>query len=260
MIRLLLVSSLLLVPAVSAGDGIVHGFDLGLSTAHRQVRDEALVPIAHQGLAVAPRLGYAGMLGGGRFDAHLDAGLGLLADRFGDLAVEIEWALEARAAWRIPDEGRISQLWVGPTLGFANEVFYLESWDDAHAWWLATRWLGLSTSGWHPLGRAFRIEWTADVAIFGLVSRPPAYRANKQDALESASFYFADTFEDPTLEWLGTFQRVHFAADLWHGDGRAPLVAGWAVGLEFGLRRFDEPSRIMVLDTKLRLTGRWGWQ
>jgi hypothetical protein len=249
----------LLVPvaAWAESDEARHGIGLRLGIRGTSVREDLLVPLTFSG--AGPDLGasYRGLLGPGRLDVGLEAGASLVANRFGHLGVTFDHALDVgyllpvgeAGAWRFD---------AGPVVGENSDSLALESWDDAHGYWLGLGWLGPRGSVAGPIGKGWQLEATADLALLGLAGRPPAYRANKQDPTTRFSFYAWHTFADAQV--VGPWDVQHFRFDVAArpspNSGR--VGRGWSFGIQGRFTRADFPKTIIVLESVLYAGWTWG--
>src|SRR5689334_53216 len=111
------------------------GFDFAAGLA--SVRDDLLVPRAHTGvrLALGPR--YAAAFGPGSLHAELHVAAAYVLDRDSYPGVAFDHALDAQYVFTLRAIGRLHHA-LGPALGVDTDVLGLISWDDAHAYWIAT--------------------------------------------------------------------------------------------------------------------------
>jgi hypothetical protein len=96
----------------------------------------------------------------------------------------------------------------------------------------------------------------AELALFGVASRPPSYRANKQDALTHARFHF-DRLDGGEPFWLLDVQLARLEALLrWRAHG-APFGSGFGLGAFARFARAREPEPYAALYAGLLLD--YGW-
>jgi hypothetical protein len=154
---------------------------------------------------------------------------------------------------------RNREWWLGAVLRQQTELAFFQTWDDAHGYWLATWALSPTLRHDRQLWPGGFLETRAEIGLFGLYSRPPTYRYNKQDDLTLPHYHFDRSFDSPSwftpldvqLLRLGAVLRFR-SADEQHG-------AGPAVGGEVRFARASDPAAFASLYTGLRLGWGWGW-
>lgn len=230
-------------------------FDAGLGTS----RDDILVPRALSGprLALGPR--YAAALGPGLLFAEWHLAATYELDRDGNQGVAFDHALDAEYLFPLAQGSALLHA-LGPALGWDTDIAAIVSWDNAHAYWIASRWLG---AGWRAVTPAwatgYQWRFAAELPLIALLSRPPEYRRNKQDAMTHPGFYFFDVHGDPDLAWVAQLQQLRASVDLWHGAGQGLIAEGWAVGSEIRVVHAVDPASAWAVRTTLRFSMSWGW-
>jgi hypothetical protein len=124
--------------APAHAQGVVQGVIMFGSAS---AREDVLVPLAFTGpqLELGARYGFA--TGPHRLESELTAGIGVLYTRFEQQAEQLSHGLMLGYA-RTLDEASGRGLALGGVLRWRDELSYLESWDDAHGYWLSTLTLG----------------------------------------------------------------------------------------------------------------------
>lgn len=230
------------------------GFTLDAGVASN--RDDILVPRALSG----PRLGlgatYAGLLGPGTLHAQLHIAASFVLDRDAYPGLSFDHAVGADYVF---DLGRSADIRFafGPALGADTDVLAVSAWDDAHAYWIATRWLGVAWRAFAPAWRGLRWDLSVELPLFGLLSRPPSYRMNKQDALNHIGFFIADVQRDPRAAWLADIQQLRLALDLWRSDSSNFVPSGWAFGAETRIAHVADPRSAFALRLTFRFSATW---
>lgn len=243
---LLLVHLLLLSPVARAVEGgIRFGPELG------SVRDDLLVPLAFGG--AGPRVGgqLSAPVGGARLDAHLDLGLRILANRFGHIAASVDHSADLRLYWELWPRLRLE---LGPMLAWDARMNYLESWDNAHGYWLGSQWAGPALRWSRRLG-ASDLRVGIAGAVVGAYGRPPDHRFVKQDPLKNVGFWFAGPVRGERLAGPASLQalRLEIALD-------RPVEGGkrWSYGLDTRFTRAVEPRPSFDLSSTLYFARTWG--
>jgi len=228
-------------------------FDAGIATS----RDDILVPRALSGprLALGPR--YAAALGPGVLFAQWHIAAAYELDRDGNQGVAFDHALNAEYLFPFAQGSLLPQA-LGPALGWDTDIAAIVSWDDAHAYWIASRWLGAGWRAVAPTWAGYRWRFAAELPLLALLSRPPGYRSNKQDAMTHLGFYFFDVHSDPDVAWLAQLQQLRASLDLWHGRSTGLVPEGWAVGSEIRVAHAVEPASAWAVRATLRFSMSWG--
>ena len=173
-----------------------------------QVRDDALRPVRWIGGQVA-------LVGGTEFDvdaathmADFDLGFGIVKNRFGHSGVPLDWGVHYAYLHSVARAGGTEVL-VGGAYRWETFVAYYADWDDSFMYWLTTHTLAPSVAFRRRLSRGRELLFAAEIPLFGLLSRPEAYRDNKVDPLTYPS------------RWIGFTHRNA------RGAGPLNLYAPW---------------------------------
>jgi hypothetical protein len=234
--------------AIASGTG--QRLEPRLTLGSASARDDTLVPIAFTGPFVSLGARYALIGEVHSFEAELNLGLGVLVNRFDDIAAHFGHTLAAGYLYAF-DRGPSSRSAVGAVLRARSEISYLASWDDAHGYWLATLAIGPALQLARPLGRGVWLEGRGELALFGLRSRPPGYRINKQDALSQAGFYFDRLFESAEVFSPLDVQQFELEALARFRRAGEPLGSGFGLGLGASFHRAIDPQPYAVLHTQV---------
>jgi len=234
-----------------------HGIGVHLGVRATTVRDDLLVPLTFSG--AGPDIGgtYRGLIGPGLLDTRLQLGLALVANRFNHLGMTLHHSLAA--AYRLPVHQAGSWRYaVGGVLGESSDSLLLESWDDAHGYWVGLLWLGPSGSIEGPLAEGWQLFAVAEIGLLGTVGRPPEIRLSKQDPTERFSYYAFHTHAHPSffLPWDVQFLRFDVAARRTSENDR--IGRGWSFGLQGRFTRADMPQTILVFESVLYAAWTWG--
>jgi hypothetical protein len=248
-------ASCLAVPNARANDSNQQAFEATLDIAFRSVRDDLLVPFAFTGpqFSLIPR--YLGFVGPGLVDAQLRLGFAPVFDRFGHNGKAATYGLRA-GYFFILSEGKVGWA-LGPVLGWDYEMFEPDSWDDAHGYWLGTRWLGPGVRTWRRLEAGYRLAFSADVSVIGFESRPPTYRYNKQDATTHFVWYFSEPTKNAEFGWVPNFQVLRLAGEIHRGGERVP--SSWGLGSELSFTHAAEPASAFAFQMSLQVSHAWSF-
>lgn len=250
--------------------------DLGVHVA----RDDALVPLAHTGprLALSPR--YFVDLGRGIAVADARVGLAYVRGAEGEEGLTTVWGLHAALLFFVSQQGRLASVGddpnrsngygsvggsgadcavaLGPTIGWDNETLFFGDWDDAHAYWLGTLWIGPRVYGLWRLSEAWRADLDARMSLAGYFARPPAYRYNKQETSHSLLAFMEWPTHGLEPGWLADFQVVRASLDFYHTRMRARVPVGLGLGAETGFSHASSPDHVVSFEAVGRVSYAWG--
>jgi hypothetical protein len=226
---------------------------LYLSTGIASYREDLIVPLGFHGPALLLGGVYTQQNESDLFHIRLRSGLGHLENRYSHEA----WTLmqDIRLSWvrNLTNHPKYGRIWAGGSLPFQMNNLFFESWDEAHLYWLTA----------HSLAGAFlwqkRVSPKNDVSIrieiplFGWVSRPPAYRYAKQEALDHFTYHFTEPNTSLHFETIDTYRNV-FIQMLFKREVRRSLLH---IGLEFQSYYCRRPKKILGLNTFLVLSYQW---
>jgi hypothetical protein len=235
-----------------------HVVAAGLNVGMHTFRDDILVPRASTGPGVALSGRFLGTFRESIVDTGLRVGFATVFDR--DARIGFALWHDLRVGW-LPVVHASRTGWsfaVGPLLAWETDVAQLPKWDDAHAYWLARRWIGPSARAWRLVSRDWRVDVSAESSLCGFESRPAGYRYNKQDALTHPDFYFAGVNRDAQLGWLYYWQAARVSVDVSRARVWGLVPHGWSFGVETRLAHTSQPATAFVLETSARLAYAWG--
>jgi hypothetical protein len=230
-----------------------HVLQAGLGLTSTSVREDLLAPLAFTGPKLDLSARYAVLARPHRIESELLLGIGMLENRFDHGAAQLSHGLALSYLHEL-SEDPARRFALGGIVRWHDELSYLYSWDDAHAWWLSTLTLGVLARHELQLGGAVALESRGELALLGLMGRPTTrYRLNKQDALEDVGYH---------LDRLGAGTQVVAAWDLQalrletiaRFRGAHELTGeGFGVGLQAAVARTGEPAPYAVLSVGLLL-------
>jgi hypothetical protein len=234
-----------------------HTLSVGLDLGVRSARDDILVPRASTGPSVGFAGRFLGTVGSGIVDSGIRFGLGILLDRDGRPAVSLSDALRLGYLHIVRRSTDAWSVAVGPLLAWETDVNWFAKWDDSHAYWLGRRWLGAGARAWRRVSPAWRVDAAGELNLVGVEARPPAYRANKQDAFTHLSYYIATANSDAELGSILDWQALRIEVDLSRTRSPAPVAAGWSLGVEVRFAHTERPAMSFVVESNLRLAYAW---
>jgi hypothetical protein len=234
-----------------------HALGAGVDLGIQSVRDDALVPLVHTGPRVTAHAGYLGRLGVGLLQADARFGPAAIFGRYWEEGFTLHWSLRAALLFDVDRKGS-TQFALGPALAWENDTFYFEDWDDAHAYWIGTRWLGPRLQASRPLNDTTRVNAQLEFAVVGLLSRPPGYRMQKQETSEAIGPILTWPSTDPKFATIADVQVVRATIDLTRTTVGAEVSHGFGYGLQMTFIRAAEPAPAVSFESALRMTYAWG--
>jgi hypothetical protein len=228
-------------PTTTRADAPAHVLEARLGVGSLSVREDLLVPYAFTGPDVRTLAGYTLRTGPDALAVALDFGLAPVFTRASDFGVVVHHGLEAgylRRALTRPAH----QLEVGPLLRFNHELALLDSWDDAHGYWLDVLMLGFALRHATPLWAKGTLESQGSLLLLGLASRPPPRRLNKQDALTHADYHVNRLGQSPDFAWPGKPLVAHIEGVVRLRRSAQPSGTGFGIGAETRFSHAPQPE------------------
>ncbi|HYQ46586.1 MAG TPA: hypothetical protein VER11_31675 [Polyangiaceae bacterium] len=234
-----------------------RALSVGVDLGFRAARDDLIVPLASSG----PTLGFGGRFLGKAGPGLVDTGIrfefGALFDRYNHPAAGVLHALRLGYLPLARTRPSDWSLALGPLLVWETDVLWLRSWDDAHAYWIGRRYLGLAVRLFRPLWPTWRLDVSAEINLLGFEARPPGYRLQNQDALTQVAFYFADVNRDAKFGSVFDWQALRLEADLSRTLGPRGKLGGNSFGVETRLAHSASPASAFVFELNLRYAYAW---
>ena len=224
------------------------------------VREDLLVPLAFAGPGLQLQGFYRGWVGPGVMSARADIALAFLFSRFGhpgatlDYGADLAWTFNVlyADAWHLE---------VGPALAFDSRTNLIFSWDDAHAYWLGSQWLGPGARYLRRLTDTWRLEASAAMGLLGFEGRPPSYRYKKQETSFHVDYYFTVPEQSEKFVMLNDLQVFRFDLAVRRaGYHRFDVGRGWSFGLDFRLARTGIPDTNINMSLCAYASRAWGWR
>jgi hypothetical protein len=243
----------------SAGSPSSHALSVGVDLGYRSARDDLIVPLASSGPSLGFGARFIGKAGPGLLDTGIRFEFGALFDRYAHPAAGVMHALRLgylpiAARPTAPSDWSLA---LGPVLVWETDVLWLRNWDDAHAYWMGRRYLGLAVRSWRALGGAWRLDLSGEINLIGFESRPPAYRLQNEDPLTQVAFYFEGVNRDATFGSLFDWQALRLEADLSRTLGPRGRLAGKSLGLEARFAHTASPAQAFVFELNFRYAYVW---
>jgi hypothetical protein len=227
------------------------GIHLGVGIA--SYREDLLVPLSFDGPALSLGAVYTRRTEKNLIHFRLRIGAGYLENRYSHEA----WVLilEMRPSWmrKLGQHQKYGEFWGGICLPLQMNNLFIESWDDAHLYWLTAHSLGVATEWQKKISEKSSAVFRVETPLLGFVSRPPEYRYKKQEALTHWTFHITEPNRSLHLETLNTY-RVLFIQMLFSREMRCSLLN---LGLEFEYKYCRKPQKIWGLNTSILLSYQW---
>jgi hypothetical protein len=237
-----------------------HTLVAGAGLRGDAVREDLLVPLTFSGPGLRLMFAYRGLVGPGLLAVSGDVGMSALWNRYGHIAAAVDHNLDA--AWTLLVFRAVGwHLALGPQIALDSRLNYLLSWDDAHAYWLGSQWLGPAFRGEGHLSESWRWEARASFALVGFEGRPPTYRYHKQETRPEVTYFFTQPNSSESFVTLADLQVVRLDVAVrrtaYSGAG-AGVGRGWSFGLDVRLARTSIPATNINLGACLYAARAWG--
>jgi hypothetical protein len=224
------------------------GFALGVTLGANLLRDDLLVPFRWTGPLVGLSASGSFMTGRVRHRPEISLSVTSATNRHGNAAL----AVDIGGGYRLLFDRLVGL--AGGAFEPGVLIFYrqhnalLWSWDDAHDYWLNGFGIGPALAWRRVLSDRTTFCVEAGGSLLAFASRPPEYRRNKQDRLETVGFYFIENFRDLEVSLPDRYQAADVRAGFETRVGRGLIAAGY----RFDLLRATWPEPGVAL-----LHGAW---
>jgi hypothetical protein len=216
-------------------------------------REDLLVPLGFHGPSLSLGGVYTCRTEKNLVHIRLRIGLGYLKNRYSHEA----WVmmLEIRPSWlrKFAEHHRYGEFWGGICFPLQMNNLFVESWDDAHLYWLTAHSLGAAFQWEKRISQENHSVVRMEIPFLGWVSRPPTYRYNKQDPLNHWTYHLTEPNRSLHLETLETY-RALFIEMLFRREVRRSLLS---LGFEFQYSHCRKPEKIWGLNTSIILSYQW---
>jgi hypothetical protein len=155
------------------GASFRYGFTLGVSLY--EVRDETLNGLRHRGPSISAGLFREGISEKAAHRLELSFAFAPLADRYSPdrSSLLFQPSFDFRYARKAVQLSEDFSLFLGGTTGWNSRFSFYENWDQAHAYWLTSSYLGLAAGLLRPLDNGGALFLEMDAPLLAVVSRPP---------------------------------------------------------------------------------------
>ncbi len=216
-------------------------------------REDLIVPLGFDGAAFSVGGLYTRQAERTCARIRLRVSIGILQNRYSHEAYAA--AVELRPSWVKMVSGTTdsNQVWCGIALPVQMTNLFMESWDDTHLYWLTTHSLAVTAEYRTRLPRLGCSIIRLDLPIVGLVSRPPAYRHQTQEALTHFTYHLSAPNRSFALKSVWGYQSPLLQLVI-RRDSKGALMN---LGLELELNHCPEPKPIWGLNTRLLFSYQW---
>ena len=238
----------------NTGTNVAHHVGILFTGSILSNREDLLVPLGFSGPEISLGGHYTGQTSTDNIDVRFKVGVGYLKNRYSHET--FTFTLELRPRWirEIAEYYRFGIIRGGLCFPMKNFHHIDHSWDDAHLYWLSSYSVGIAGEMEKKIGKANIGLLRLEVPLMSLISRPPKYRYNKQDATSSIRFHFTEPNRSFHLEMLDDYRALFFQALIRHNIDRSRLNAGFEFSYDF----CRIPEKVWILNTSIFLSYQWG--
>jgi hypothetical protein len=236
-----------------AGPDVAHaatGLRAGIESG--ALREDLIVPLGFGGAGLHLGAVASTPAGPGLLDLSGGLGLRLLSTRYGQAAASFGTTADVRWLGALSDK-----VGLGPAFVWDAHMNYLESWDDAHGYWVGSQWIGPALRVTQDLGGGPEIEVAFAVALAGAVGRPPEIRTEKQDPLKNVGFWLVGPTRGEQFVTVDELQVLNLDLSVLLGSPE-PGHGRWTVGAETHLVRTTTPTLAVDLGFTAWVGRAWG--
>jgi hypothetical protein len=230
-----------------------HHLGVLLGSGIASYREDLIVPLSFDGPAFFLGAHYTSQTEQRCLQIRLRFSAAVLENRYSHKAYAA--GIELRPTWtkRLTGQGGGGQLWGGFGLPLQMTNLFIDSWDDSHLYWLTVHSLAAVLEYRSVIGPLGESSLSIELPVVGFVSRPPAYRHEKQEALNHWTYHFSGPNKSLRFEGLWEFQSPLVQIMIRRGSQGSLL----RVGLELQLDHATEPEDIWGINTRIVATYQW---
>lgn len=196
------------------------GYSYKIGLGYGACRDDLLIPLAFRGPGLVTGLSYTRSLGVWKFELEGRFKFDFVFNRFWHPGAILSYDFVPGIS-RVISEGHRGRTTLGFSAPVESNNQFLFSWDDAHLYWLNIRSIQLDLSQQWKSKSDNLLKVEVSLPVLSFVSRPKAYRYEKQDA---------------SLLWLGLY-----SPDEDREFKRAGISQYQAYSLEISRKRPEKP-------------------
>jgi hypothetical protein len=216
-------------------------------------REDLLVPLGFDGPGFSLGCVYDRRTEKNLIQIRLKVGLGHLKNRYSHEAWALMIEMRPSLVRKLAEHDRYGGFWGGICVPLQMNNLFLESWDDSHLYWLTAHSLAAALHWEKKVSRKDRAVVRMEIPFLSLVSRPPAYRYSKQEALSHWTFHFSEPNRSLHVETPSKY-RALFIHMLLQRQVRKSLLN---LGLEFQYAYCSKPEKIWGLNTSIVVSYQW---
>jgi hypothetical protein len=216
-------------------------------------REDLVVPLGFHGPGLTLGPVYTRQGDKGLIHIPLYFSAGYLKNRYSHEAYVMRFELHPSWIRKLTEYDKFGDLWGGISLPIQMNNLFLESWDDAHLYWLTTYSLAPAIEWQKKISQKYKAAVRIETPILSLVSRPPAYRHNKQDALTHWTYHFSEPNRALHLEAPDTYRGLLVRISLARNVGRSSLNLGGELQYHYCGR----PQAIRALNISTAISYQW---
>jgi hypothetical protein len=224
------------------------------STGIASYREDLIVPLGFHGPCLSLGGIYTLQYENNLIHIRLKIGLGHLENRYSHEA----WVFmqDIRLSWlkNLKEHQKYGKFWGGISLPFQMNNLFIESWDDAHLYWLTAYNLAGALQWEKKVSLNNHLSIRIEIPFLGWISRPPSYRYDKQEPLNHFTYHFTEPNKSLHFETINTYRNIFIQMLLKREVQRSLLN----VGFEFQYNYCRKTERIFGLNTLLVFSYQWG--
>jgi hypothetical protein len=227
------------------------GFEIGGGIS--SFREDLIVPLVFSGPNLSLGGIYSHKTDTKQLFVNLRFGLGHLDNRYSHESWEMR--IEATSSWvtKLHGQNKYGDIWGGAFARLQLNNLFVESWDDAHLYWLTAHSMGGSIQWGKKLSKKYTATVGLEVPLISWVARPPAYRYSKQDPVNHLTYHFSGPNKKLHFELIDAYRaislKIHASREL-----KGVLVS---LSYEFDYGYFDKPEKIEMMNNFIVFSFLW---
>ncbi|MBT4129903.1 MAG: hypothetical protein HOB84_13920 [Candidatus Marinimicrobia bacterium] len=209
-------------------------------------RDDLIVPLGFHGPGVIIGSSFQHNRGEWQFDLPLSYKFDFVFNRYSHMGMAFSLDINPSLLKSIDLAENQGHFKGGLAFPFKINNYFPFSWDDAHLYWFTIRGIALAMEWTTPAASDRAITLHLEIPLLNQISRPPAYRHNKQDpGLAWGGFKSTEAKRNyKTVSWAD-YQSVRIS-----GEYVSTPKSSWI--LEFEYDHATMPKEAWAISTSLR--------
>jgi len=221
------------------------GYSYKIGLGYGGCRDDLLVPLAFRGPGLFTGLSYTSSLGAWKFEVEGRFKFDFVFNRFWHPGAILSHDLIPRIS-RVISEGHRGRTTLGLSTPIESNNQFLFSWDDAHLYWLNIRSVQIDLSHQWKSKSDNLIDMKVSLPVLNFISRPKAYRYEKQDAsLLWLGLYSPDEERDFKHVGMSQYQAYSLEISRKHQEKQV----WWSLQLDYD--HYTDPEDVWVSSISL---------